>query len=74
MEADTAEGYSSGQAMRDLEQMVAQQQGIDLAWSGLSFEENQSSNQALLLYLVSIGFIFLCLILCMKVGVFQQRS
>ena len=61
MEADTAEGYSSGQAMRDLEQMVAQQQGIDLAWSGLSFEENQSSNQALLLYLVSIGFIFLCL-------------
>jgi multidrug efflux pump len=47
--------------MRDLEKMVAQQQGIDLAWSGLSFEENQSSNQALLLYLVSIGFIFLCL-------------
>ena len=27
----------------------------------MSFEEKQSSNQALLLYLVSIGFIFLCL-------------
>ncbi|NLN57854.1 MAG: multidrug efflux RND transporter permease subunit, partial [Gammaproteobacteria bacterium] len=61
MEADTAEGYSSGQAMRDLEHLVAQQQGIDLAWSGLSYEENQSSAQALILYLVSIGFIFLCL-------------
>ena len=61
MEADTTEGKSSGQAMRDLEQLVAQQQGIDLAWSGLSYEENQSSAQALILYLVSIGFIFLCL-------------
>ena len=32
-----------------------------MAWSGLSFEEQKSSNQSLLLYLVSIGFIFLCL-------------
>ena len=61
MEADTAAGASSGQAMLDIQQLVDQQDGVDLAWSGLSFEEKQSSNQALLLYLVSIGFIFLCL-------------
>ena len=61
MEADTAAGASSGQAMQDIQQLVDQQDGVDLAWSGLSFEEKQSSNQALLLYLVSIGFIFLCL-------------
>ena len=45
----------------NVQNMVRGHDGIDLAWSGLSFEENKSNNQALLLYLVSIGFIFLCL-------------
>lgn len=61
MEADTTSSFSSGQAMQDLQQLVQQQPGIDLAWSGLSFEERQSSHQAIWLYLVSVGFIFLCL-------------
>ncbi len=61
MEADTAKNVSSGAAMQDVTQLVEQQSGIDVAWSGLSFEEQKSSNQSLLLYLVSIGFIFLCL-------------
>lgn len=61
MEADTTKNVSTGQAMQDIEHLVDQQEGVDLAWSGLSFEEKQSSNQSLLLYLVSIGFIFLCL-------------
>ena len=61
MEADTAKDVSSGVAMGDVEQLVAQHPGIDVAWSGLSYEEKQSSNQALLLYVLSIGFIFLCL-------------
>ncbi len=61
MEADTAPGFSSGQAMRELQQLVQQHSGVDLAWSGLSYEERQSNNQALWLYLISIGFIFLCL-------------
>lgn len=61
MEADTAKNVSSGVAMQDVSQLVEQQSGIDVAWSGLSFEEQKSSNQSLLLYLVSIGFIFLCL-------------
>ncbi len=61
MQADTTKGMSSGAAMKDLENMVGQQDGLDIAWSGLSFEEQKSSSQAWLLYLVSIGFIFLCL-------------
>lgn len=61
MEADISKHISSGEAMRDIEELVTKQNGIDVVWSGLSFEEKQSNNQALLLYLVSIGFIFLCL-------------
>lgn len=61
LEADTAKNVSSGQAMQDVQHLAEQESGIDVAWSGLSYEERQSSNQALWLYLVSIGFIFLCL-------------
>lgn len=61
MEADTMKGISSGDAMRDIQQLVNEQEGVDLAWSGLSYQEQKSSHQALILYLVSIGFIFLCL-------------
>ena len=61
LEADKTAHASSGQAMKDLEKLVDTQSGVDLAWSGLSYEENKSSNQAIFLYLVSIGFIFLCL-------------
>jgi len=61
MEANTAPHTSSGQAMNDIQKLISQQQGIDVAWSGLSFEEQKSSSQAWLLYLISIGFIFLCL-------------
>ncbi len=61
MEADTAKNVSTGQAMKDVQQLADQQSSIDVAWSGLSFEEQKSSNQAIWLYLVSIGFIFLCL-------------
>ncbi|WP_455803109.1 multidrug efflux RND transporter permease subunit [Acinetobacter guillouiae] len=61
MEANAAAHTSSGQAMKDIQTLISQQDGIDVAWSGLSFEEQKSSSQAWLLYLISIGFIFLCL-------------
>ena len=61
MEADRAKDSSTGQAMLDIQQLIDEAKGIDLSWSGLSFEEQRSSNQALWLYLISIGFIFLCL-------------
>ncbi|MFC3901773.1 hydrophobe/amphiphile efflux-1 (HAE1) family protein [Acinetobacter marinus] len=61
LEADAAQGFSTGQGMQQIGKLVDQMDGIDLAWSGLSYQEQQSSNQAIWLYLVSIGFIFLCL-------------
>ena len=61
MQADIARQSSSGAAMQDVLKLVSQQSGIDVAWSGLSYEEQKSSNQALWLYLLSLGFIFLCL-------------
>lgn len=61
LDAEKGESASTGQAMQDLSEIVDQLDGVDLAWSGMSYEERQSSNQAILLYLVSIGFIFLCL-------------
>lgn len=61
MEADTVKGISSGDAMQDLQQMIDQEEGLSLAWSGLSYQEQKSSSQAIWLYLISIGFIFLCL-------------
>jgi multidrug efflux pump len=59
--ADKTATVSSGQAMQQVASLVDQAKDIDLAWSGLSFEEQKTSNQALFLYAVSIGFIFLCL-------------
>ena len=61
MQADIARQSSSGAAMQDVLKLVSQQSGIDVAWSGLSYEEQKSSNQSLWLYLLSLGFIFLCL-------------
>lgn len=61
LEANVSSGFSSGQAMQQLSDMVSKQSGIDVAWSGLSLQEQQSSRQAIYLYLISILFIFLCL-------------
>ncbi|RKG31686.1 efflux RND transporter permease subunit [Acinetobacter guerrae] len=61
LEADAANGSSSGQAMQQISRMVADMPDIGLAWSGLSYQELQSSHQAIWLYIISIAFIFLCL-------------
>ena len=53
--------HFSSQTMHDVEQLVDVQEGVNLAWSGAALEEKRSSGQAIFLYLISIGFIFLCL-------------
>ncbi|HEY0270067.1 MAG TPA: efflux RND transporter permease subunit [Sphingomonas sp.] len=62
IDGDAAPGYSSGEAMQE---MVALQRklapGTGSAWSGLSYQENESSGQALYLYALSILVVFLCL-------------
>ncbi|MEK8079400.1 efflux RND transporter permease subunit [Pseudomonas sp. XK-1] len=59
---DPADGVSSGEAMDEVERLVAQlPAGIGFEWSGQSYQERLSGSQAPLLYALSILFVFLCL-------------
>jgi multidrug efflux pump len=62
IQGEPASGKSSGSAMAEmikLQKEVAP--GTGYAWSGLSYQENQSSGQAPILYGVSMLVVFLCL-------------
>ncbi|WP_027351316.1 multidrug efflux RND transporter permease subunit [Halotalea alkalilenta] len=61
IQGDASSGESSGTAMALMQSMVDELGDYQLAWSGLSYQEQLAGNQALFLYLVSIAFIFLCL-------------
>ncbi len=57
-----APGYSSGEAMAEVEKLAAQlPPGIGLAWTGLSYEERLAGDQATALYALSLLVVFLCL-------------
>ncbi|MFP6850281.1 MAG: efflux RND transporter permease subunit [Pseudomonas sp.] len=59
---DPADGVSSGEAMDEVERIIAQlPSGIGFEWSGQSYQERLSGSQAPLLYALSILFVFLCL-------------
>lgn len=62
IEGAAAHGKSSGQAMREMEQCASSlPPGFDTAWTGQSYQEQTSSNQASMLYVISIVFVFLTL-------------
>ncbi|OIQ24335.1 MAG: multidrug efflux RND transporter permease [Alphaproteobacteria bacterium MedPE-SWcel] len=55
-------GYSSGTAMTEMESLVAELDGgYAAAWTGLSYQERQSGDQAPILYAVSALVVFLAL-------------
>ncbi|MYN03922.1 efflux RND transporter permease subunit [Pseudoduganella sp. DS3] len=57
-----APGVSSGDAMAEMEQMIAKlPAGIGYEWSGLSQEERDSGAQTPMLYTLSFLIVFLCL-------------
>jgi multidrug efflux pump len=57
-----APGVSSGVAMDRMEAAVAQlPPGVTLGWTGQSYEERQSGDQAPMLYALSLLVVFLCL-------------
>ena len=59
---EPAPGRSSGEAMQAMEEIVSKlPQGIGYDWTGLSYQERQSSSQSGPLYAFSIFVIFLCL-------------
>jgi multidrug efflux pump len=55
-----APGVSTGEAMAEMEKMVAQlPAGIGFEWTGLSYEEKQAGKQAPALYAISLLVVFL---------------
>ncbi len=62
IQGSPAPGVSTGEAMAEMERLVAQLGGgYDPAWTGLSLEERQSGSQAPLLYALSLAAVFLSL-------------
>lgn len=62
IQGSVVSGYSTGQAMLDIEAMVKQlPPGFGVEWNGLSYEERLSGNQAPMLYALSILVVFLVL-------------
>ena len=60
--AEPAPGRSTGEAMQAMEEIVSKlPQGIGSDWTGLTYQERQSTAQAAPLYAFSILVIFLCL-------------
>lgn len=57
-----AAGTSSGEAMQEIERLAAQLgEGFGVAWYGISYEEQQTSSDSSMLYVLSILIVFLSL-------------
>lgn len=85
IEGNPAPGYSSSQAIKAIEE-VAQQtlpKGYGIDWEGLSKDEASRGNEAVFIFLICLGFVYLILaaqyesfilplpvILCLPVGIF----
>ena len=62
IQGEAAPGYSTGDAMAEIERLAKQlPAGIGVDWTGLSYEERLSGDQAPALYALSLLVVFLCL-------------
>ncbi|TCV94427.1 efflux RND transporter permease subunit [Biostraticola tofi] len=62
IQGEAAHGKSTGEAMAMMEQLVAKlPAGISYEWTGMSYQERLSGNQAPALYAISLIVVFLCL-------------
>lgn len=63
IDGGAAPGYSSGDAIKALQEVAAQTlpQGFGYEWSGLSREEIISGSKTVYIFMLSIGFVFLFL-------------
>ncbi len=62
IQGSPAQGVTTGEAMAEMERLVGELgSGYAVAWTGLSLEEQQSGNQAPLLYALSLAAVFLSL-------------
>ena len=59
---DAAPGYSTGEAMQEMERLAGQlPEGFGFEWTGQSREEKLAGGQAMVLYAFSLLAVFLCL-------------
>ncbi|MGB1202428.1 MAG: efflux RND transporter permease subunit, partial [Alloalcanivorax venustensis] len=62
IQGEAAPGFSTGEAMLAMEELASDlPEGIGYEWTGLSLQEQQSGNQAPLLYALSLLVVFLSL-------------
>ena len=62
IQGSPATGYSSGEAMKAVEQIARQlPSGFRVQWYGISYEEQASGSQTYSLYALSVLVVFLCL-------------
>ena len=63
-QGNAGEGYSSGQAMQAIEEIIAQEAplGFKLEWSGQSREEKTAGESMGKVFALSLLFVFLCLV------------
>ena len=62
IQGEAARGYSTGDAMAEVERLAQQlPAGVGVDWTGLSYEERMSGDQAPALYALSLLVVFLCL-------------
>ena len=62
IQGEAAPGYSTGEAMAEIERLAQQlPPGVGVDWTGLSYEERLSGDQAPALYALSLLVVFLCL-------------
>ncbi|HDS1794487.1 efflux RND transporter permease subunit [Pseudomonas putida] len=62
MMGQPAPGYSSGDAMKAIEEIAATlPDSVSIEWTGLSYEERLSGSQSTALYILSVIAVFLCL-------------
>ncbi|MVM34507.1 efflux RND transporter permease subunit [Spirosoma sp. HMF4905] len=61
---DPAPGYSSGDALRTVQEVADKElpKGYSFAWSGMSREEVLSGDQAILIFLLCLVFVYLLLV------------
>ncbi|MGE0368989.1 MAG: efflux RND transporter permease subunit, partial [Candidatus Dadabacteria bacterium] len=63
IDGDAAPGYSSGQAMKAMEELAEEimPEGMGYEWSGISYQEIKAGNLAPLIFSLSLIFVFLFL-------------
>ncbi|WP_108662305.1 efflux RND transporter permease subunit [Acuticoccus kandeliae] len=62
LQGTPADGVTTGQAMAEMQQLLSQlPSGLDISWTGLSLEEQETGGQAPMLYALSLAVVFLSL-------------